>query len=132
MSGPFAILMSFISELLSKNYRSRVMISLGIIYSLGDIALPVLAGLLIPQKLHFTVIEGILGNHFEIVHQTQMNKIILIHRIQNMANFHCNLCDTELDKWNHLDIFAGKSQIFNEQRTEFGGLGSVQKNIPNQ
>lgn len=61
MCGPFAVLMSYISELHGLQYRSVTMISLGIVYSFSDIILPVLSWIILPSGIHITLIEGVLG-----------------------------------------------------------------------
>lgn len=59
ISGPFAVLMSYLSEFHGLKYRSRVMMTLGIFYSLAGICLPGLAWVVIPQSWNFTVIENL-------------------------------------------------------------------------
>lgn len=56
MCGPFAILMSYLSELHGLKYRSRVMLSVGIFFSVGSLILPTLAWIIIPNKIFNIVI----------------------------------------------------------------------------
>jgi hypothetical protein len=65
-SGPFAVLMTYLSELHGLKYRSRVMLSTGICFSLAAILLPSLGLIIIPNpNMNLTLIEGILGKWFE-------------------------------------------------------------------
>ncbi|KAL7023272.1 hypothetical protein ACKWTF_012542 [Chironomus riparius] len=61
--GPFAVLMAYLSELHGLKYRSRVMLSTGIFFSLGNIILPSLAWLIIPNSI-FNI--KLIGNHYEL------------------------------------------------------------------
>lgn len=49
MCGPFAVLMSYISEFHGLKHRSRVMMYTGIFFSLASIILPLLAWIIIPN-----------------------------------------------------------------------------------
>lgn len=60
--GPFAVLMSYLSEFHSLQHRSRVMIVVGIFYSIANVILPSLAWIIIPQQWGFTLF----GGNFEI------------------------------------------------------------------
>lgn len=60
--GPFAVLMAYLSEFHSLQHRSRVMILVGIFYSIANVLLPSLAWIIIPQQWGFTL----LGGKFEI------------------------------------------------------------------
>lgn len=70
ISGPFAVLMSYLSEFHGLEYRSRVMMTLGIFYSLAGICLPGLAWLVIPLSWNLTIIENLFRN-FHIKYKLQ-------------------------------------------------------------
>lgn len=53
MCGPFAVLMSYISEFHGTNHRSRVMMVIGMFFSLATISLPAIAWFIIPKSWTF-------------------------------------------------------------------------------
>ncbi|XP_043507973.1 synaptic vesicle glycoprotein 2B-like isoform X2 [Frieseomelitta varia] len=50
ISGPYAALMSYLAEIHNDTHRSRTYMWLGVFFSLGNISLPCIAWLIIPQK----------------------------------------------------------------------------------
>ncbi|XP_043462186.1 synaptic vesicle glycoprotein 2C-like isoform X2 [Leptopilina heterotoma] len=58
ISGPYAALMSYLAEIHSDNFRSRVYMWLGVAFSLGNITLPCLAWLIIPQSWSWNLFNG--------------------------------------------------------------------------
>ncbi|XP_053949592.1 synaptic vesicle glycoprotein 2B-like isoform X2 [Anastrepha ludens] len=56
MCGPFAVLMSYLSELHGKKYRSRIVMLLGLMFSLGNILLPVVALGVLPSHWDFQIL----------------------------------------------------------------------------
>ncbi|KOX69091.1 Synaptic vesicle glycoprotein 2C [Melipona quadrifasciata] len=50
ISGPYAALMSYLAEIHNNTHRSRTYMWLGVFFSLGNISLPCIAWLIIPQK----------------------------------------------------------------------------------
>ncbi|CAO1431496.1 unnamed protein product [Diamesa tonsa] len=64
INGPFAVLMSYLSEFHGLKYRSRVMMSTGMFFSFANITLPLLAWFIIPkQHWNITFIEGYFELH---------------------------------------------------------------------
>uniref|UniRef100_A0A1Q3FPY0 Putative synaptic vesicle protein sv2 n=1 Tax=Culex tarsalis TaxID=7177 RepID=A0A1Q3FPY0_CULTA len=62
--GPFAVLMAYLSEFHSLQHRSRVMMMVGIFYSIANVLLPSLAWAIIPQSgWDFTLLDGKLAIH---------------------------------------------------------------------
>lgn len=62
--GPFAVLMAYLSEFHSLQHRSRVMMMVGIFYSIANVLLPSLAWAIIPQsEWDFTLFDGMLAIH---------------------------------------------------------------------
>lgn len=62
--GPFAVLMAYLSEFHSLQHRSRVMMMVGIFYSIANVLLPSLAWAIIPQsEWDFTLFDGKLAIH---------------------------------------------------------------------
>lgn len=62
--GPFAVLMAYLSEFHSLQHRSRVMMTVGIFYSIANVLLPSLAWAIIPQAgWDFTLLDGKLAIH---------------------------------------------------------------------
>lgn len=62
--GPFAVLMAYLSEFHSLQHRSRVMMMVGIFYSVANVLLPSLAWAIIPQSgWDFTLFDGKLAIH---------------------------------------------------------------------
>lgn len=55
--------MSYLSEFHGVQYRSRVMISTGIFFSLAAIIMPGMAWIIIPQSWDLTIVEGWLELH---------------------------------------------------------------------
>ncbi|XP_076761727.1 synaptic vesicle glycoprotein 2B [Xylocopa sonorina] len=58
ISGPYAALMSYLAELHNETHRSRMYMWLGVFFSLGNISLPCIAWLIIPQKWTINLING--------------------------------------------------------------------------
>ncbi|KAH8420479.1 hypothetical protein KR009_010804, partial [Drosophila setifemur] len=50
MSGPFAVLMTYLTELHGRKQRQRIMMIVGIMFSIATLTLPGLAMLILPQK----------------------------------------------------------------------------------
>lgn len=62
--GPFAVLMAYLSEFHSLQHRSRVMMMVGIFYSIANVLLPSLAWAIIPQsEWDFSLFDGKLAIH---------------------------------------------------------------------
>ncbi|XP_055551438.1 synaptic vesicle glycoprotein 2B-like [Wyeomyia smithii] len=61
--GPFAVLMAYLSEFHSLRHRSRVMMLIGIFYSIANVLLPSLAWVIIPQEWDFQLIGGSFAIH---------------------------------------------------------------------
>ncbi|XP_075157922.1 uncharacterized protein LOC142231188 [Haematobia irritans] len=57
MCGPFAVLMSYLSEFHGNNYRSRIMMIIGIMFATGGILLPVLALWILPKDWNFDILN---------------------------------------------------------------------------
>lgn len=75
--GPFAVLMSYLSELHGLKYRSRIMLSTGIFFSIGSIILPSLAWMIIPNRI-FNINLGNFGNVFILTALISLISIIFI------------------------------------------------------
>ncbi|XP_017030530.1 synaptic vesicle glycoprotein 2B [Drosophila kikkawai] len=50
MSGPFAVLMTYLTELHGRQHRQRIMMMVGIMFSIATLTLPGLAMLILPQE----------------------------------------------------------------------------------
>ncbi|KAH8289692.1 hypothetical protein KR054_009506 [Drosophila jambulina] len=50
MSGPFAVLMTYLTELHGRKHRQRIMMMVGIMFSIATLTLPGLAMLILPQE----------------------------------------------------------------------------------
>ncbi|XP_011647547.1 synaptic vesicle glycoprotein 2B-like isoform X1 [Pogonomyrmex barbatus] len=57
ISGPYAALMSYLAEIHNEIHRSRSYMWLGVFFSLGNISLPCIAWLVIPQKWYVTFLS---------------------------------------------------------------------------
>ncbi|XP_011161791.1 synaptic vesicle glycoprotein 2B isoform X2 [Solenopsis invicta] len=57
ISGPYAALMSYLAEIHNETHRSRCYMWLGVFFSLGNISLPCIAWLIIPQKWYITLLN---------------------------------------------------------------------------
>ena len=57
ISGPYAALMSYLAEVHNEAHRSRTYMWLGVFFSLGNISLPCIAWLIIPQKWTITLLS---------------------------------------------------------------------------
>ncbi|XP_076625025.1 synaptic vesicle glycoprotein 2B isoform X1 [Colletes latitarsis] len=57
ISGPYAALMSYLAELHNETQRSRTYMWLGVFFSLGNISLPCIAWLIIPQKWNVNILS---------------------------------------------------------------------------
>ncbi|XP_018392665.1 PREDICTED: synaptic vesicle glycoprotein 2B-like isoform X1 [Cyphomyrmex costatus] len=60
ISGPYAALMSYLAEIHNEVHRSRSYMWLGVFFSLGNISLPCIAWLIIPQKWYITFLNDTL------------------------------------------------------------------------
>ncbi|XP_034181240.2 synaptic vesicle glycoprotein 2B isoform X1 [Osmia lignaria lignaria] len=58
ISGPYAALMSYLAEVHNETQRSRSYMWLGVFFSLGNISLPCIAWLIIPQKWTINIGSG--------------------------------------------------------------------------
>ncbi|KAK9884936.1 hypothetical protein WA026_009172 [Henosepilachna vigintioctopunctata] len=55
INGPFAALTTYVCEFHSAKYRTKIQMVIGIISSFGSVFLPLLAGLILPAKIEFTL-----------------------------------------------------------------------------
>ncbi|XP_005183904.2 putative metabolite transport protein YwtG [Musca domestica] len=55
MCGPFAVLMTYLSEFHGNNFRSRIMMIIGVMFSMAAIMLPVLAIVVLPLNWNFDI-----------------------------------------------------------------------------
>ncbi|XP_058976971.1 synaptic vesicle glycoprotein 2B isoform X1 [Musca domestica] len=55
MGGPFAVLMTYLQEFHNNKYRGRVMMCIGIMFSMASLSMPVLALMILPQKWEFNI-----------------------------------------------------------------------------
>lgn len=77
--GPFAVLMSYLSELHGLKYRSRVMMSTGIFFSIASIILPSLAWAIIPHpRWNFKIVEDYFGEAFSDLISPNISPIIFM------------------------------------------------------
>ncbi|XP_018050399.1 PREDICTED: synaptic vesicle glycoprotein 2B-like [Atta colombica] len=60
ISGPYAALMSYLAEIHNEAHRSRSYMWLGVFFSLGNISLPCIAWLIIPQKWYMKFLSDTL------------------------------------------------------------------------
>ncbi|XP_018343474.1 PREDICTED: LOW QUALITY PROTEIN: synaptic vesicle glycoprotein 2B-like [Trachymyrmex septentrionalis] len=60
ISGPYAALMSYLAEIHNETHRSRSYMWLGVFFSLGNIFLPCIAWLIIPQKWYMKFLSDTL------------------------------------------------------------------------
>ncbi|XP_054009602.1 synaptic vesicle glycoprotein 2B-like isoform X1 [Hylaeus anthracinus] len=58
ISGPYAALMSYLAEVHNETQRSRTYMWLGVFFSLGNISLPCIAWLIIPQKWNINFVSN--------------------------------------------------------------------------
>ncbi|KAM8721416.1 hypothetical protein ACLKA7_007311 [Drosophila subpalustris] len=56
MSGPFAVLMTYLTELHSRQYRQRIMMMVGIMFSMATLSLPGLAMGILPQIWDYQIL----------------------------------------------------------------------------
>lgn len=61
MSGPVAVFMCYISEFHSTTFRPKLITIVGVYYGIARTMLPLIAWGILPLKVHFTLIEGIIG-----------------------------------------------------------------------
>ncbi|KAG8321740.1 hypothetical protein J6590_041192 [Homalodisca vitripennis] len=58
--GPFSILMSYLSELFKSDRRDSVIMMVGLFQSIGGILQPFIALAIIPQTIHWSLLDGLL------------------------------------------------------------------------
>ncbi|XP_045461408.1 synaptic vesicle 2-related protein-like [Harmonia axyridis] len=66
ISGPFAALATYFSEMHDSKNRPRVPFIMGIFYALGGIYLPLLASLILPLNVHWKIGENLVLNSWGI------------------------------------------------------------------
>ncbi|KAI4457434.1 synaptic vesicle glycoprotein 2 [Holotrichia oblita] len=86
MNGPFAALTTIISEFHCAKYRGKVVMVLGVIYSVGQLIIPALGWLIIPRNMDYDLLNGNIKLH-------SWNVFILICSIPSIIAFvgHCFL-----------------------------------------
>lgn len=57
MCGPFAVLMSYLTELHGKKFRSRMVMLMGLMFSVGNIILPIIALTVLPNQWDFKLLS---------------------------------------------------------------------------
>ncbi|XP_073831034.1 uncharacterized protein [Musca autumnalis] len=57
MCGPFAVLMTYLSEFHGNNFRSRIMMIIGVMFSMAAIMLPLLAIIVLPLDWNFDILN---------------------------------------------------------------------------
>jgi len=55
MSGPFAVLMTYLTELHGRKHRQRIMMMVGIMFSIATLTLPGLAMVILPQTWNLRI-----------------------------------------------------------------------------
>ncbi|EDW25952.1 GL14416 [Drosophila persimilis] len=55
MSGPFAVLMTYLTELHGRQHRQRIMMIVGIMFSIATLTLPGLAMIILPQNWNINI-----------------------------------------------------------------------------
>lgn len=58
MCGPFAVLMSYVSEFHGIKYRASVMMIIGMSFSIATVTMPIIAWFVIPHQWVFTIGES--------------------------------------------------------------------------
>jgi hypothetical protein len=126
--GPFAVLMSYLSELHGLKYRSRIMMSTGIFFSIASIILPSLAWAIIPHpQFNFKIVENYFGEQFQFGF-ADIFPITSHFRDAHMADILARMRPAELDERHSRFVSPRKSKIPHVERSERGGDGSFQKN----
>lgn len=57
MCGPFAVLISYLSEFHGSNFRSRIMMIIGVMFSMAAIMLPVVALTILPNDWNWDILN---------------------------------------------------------------------------
>lgn len=57
MCGPFAVLISYLSEFHGSNFRSRIMMVIGVMFSMAAIMLPVMALTILPNDWNWDILN---------------------------------------------------------------------------
>ncbi|KAI4457435.1 synaptic vesicle glycoprotein 2 [Holotrichia oblita] len=86
MNGPYAALTTTVSEFHSAKYRGKVVMVLGVIYSVGQMVIPGLGWLIIPRNIDYEFLDGNIKIH-------SWNVFMLICSIPSITAFvgHCFL-----------------------------------------
>lgn len=63
MTGPFAVLTTTVSEFHSAKYRAKIVMGLGVMYSVAQLIIPGLAWLVIPHRMDYDFFNGYLKLH---------------------------------------------------------------------
>lgn len=63
MTGPFAVLTTTVSEFHSAKYRAKIVMGLGVMYSVAQLIIPGLAWLVIPHRMDYDFFNGYLSNN---------------------------------------------------------------------
>ncbi|XP_055847645.1 synaptic vesicle glycoprotein 2A-like [Episyrphus balteatus] len=61
--GPFAVLMSYMTEFHGTKYRARVMMVIGMLFSIATLLLPILAWIILPNTWDYSLFNGLFVIH---------------------------------------------------------------------
>lgn len=76
MSGPFAVLMSLLSEFHGKKYRDRIMLFVGMSCSLANTILPLIASVILPFHWHLVLINNFIGKSLSSISLLMFNFLV--------------------------------------------------------
>lgn len=77
--------MPYISEMHSKSNRDRALLMVGRAFSFGQLVLPLIAYIILPNQWKIIIVKNIIGT--EINKIKNINSISIYYRTQQLANF---------------------------------------------
>lgn len=70
--GPYAVLMSYISEFHGAKYRAPILLLSGIFFSLANVGLSGLAWWIIPENISLSLLDGFVGKSTDTLLRAQL------------------------------------------------------------
>lgn len=129
MGGPFAVLMTYLQEFHNNKYRGRVMMCIGIMFSMASLSMPVLALMILPQKWEFNIFNMECKNRHMNIHLLLQTKFFKIIFSSLMASIFGHMCHTQSRKRFGFKFLPRKSKISDVPRTYIGSITGISYHI---
>jgi MFS family permease len=129
INGPFAALTTYLSEFHCAKHRARIQMMLGIVFSAGNVILPLLAWAVLPIDLNFKSANNAVGKFFLLFYTKHSLFNIFICRIPLVELVFVHMCTSGFSKCDRVYFYARKSKIFDDYWKQRGSFGCFQKGL---